>query len=101
MIVFLDLALQSGDVAMQKELLSELEDVKTRSEKYLISLWLSGPVDENAAYVEIHAGSGGTEACDWAEMLSRMYTRWANNEQYNGKWTVYTREHEPSSDAFI
>ncbi|KAF7800128.1 hypothetical protein EIP86_011373 [Pleurotus ostreatoroseus] len=78
-----DLALQSGDVAMQKELLSELEDVKTRSEKYLISLWLSGPVDENAAYVEIHAGSGGTEACDWAEMLSRMYTRWANNEQYN------------------
>ncbi len=81
-----ELAQEAGDVKMQQELLPELEDLKTRSEKYLVSLWLSGPVDENSAYVEVHAGSGGTEACDWAMMLSRMYARWANTQQYTGRY---------------
>ncbi|KAJ3532310.1 hypothetical protein NM688_g7443 [Phlebia brevispora] len=75
-----ELAIAEGDTSMQEELLSELDAVNSRSEKYLVSLWLSGTVDENAAYVEIHAGSGGTEACDWALMLSRMYSRWANDQ---------------------
>jgi peptide chain release factor 2 len=43
---------------------------------------LSGEVDENDAYLEVHAGSGGTEAQDWAEMLLRMYSRWAEQNGY-------------------
>ena len=71
---------------MQQEVLAELDDLKSRSEDYLTSLWLSDPVDENSAYIDIHAGSGGTEACDWAEMLSRMYTRWAVSQRHTGEW---------------
>jgi peptide chain release factor 2 len=51
-------------------LLKELDDIEIKS-------FLSGPMDKNNAIVSIHAGAGGTEACDWADMLLRMYTRWA------------------------
>src|SRR5690606_30270135 len=44
---------------------------------------LSGEADGNDAYLEVHAGSGGTEAQDWAQMLLRMYTRWAGQHGYN------------------
>jgi peptide chain release factor 2 len=43
---------------------------------------LSGPVDRNAAFLSVHAGAGGTEACDWAEMLYRMYSRWAERRGF-------------------
>ena len=79
-----ELALQTTDIPMQEELVSELDDLKARSETYLVTLWLSEPVDENSAYIEVHAGSGGTEACDWTSMLSRMYTKWANSQNYQG-----------------
>jgi len=44
---------------------------------------LSGEVDRNNAIVSIHAGAGGTESCDWAEMLLRMYTRWADKKSFS------------------
>jgi peptide chain release factor 2 len=47
---------------------------------------LSGEADGNDAYLEIHAGQGGTEAQDWAEMLLRMYTRWADQHDYKVEW---------------
>ena len=47
---------------------------------------LSGEADENDCYIEIHAGAGGTEAQDWAEMLMRMYTRWAERRGYKLNW---------------
>ena len=73
---------------MQQEVLNELNSLHSRCETYLESLWLSDPVDGNSAFVDIHAGSGGTEACDWAEMLSRMYTRWANSQRHTGECIV-------------
>lgn len=48
----------------------------------MVGLWLSEDVDANSAYIDIHAGSGGTEACDWAAMLARMYTRWAHSQNF-------------------
>lgn len=50
----------------------------------MVGLWLSEDVDANSAYIDIHAGSGGTEACDWAAMLARMYTRWAHSQNFEG-----------------
>mgnify|MGYP003346276651 CR=1 FL=1 len=47
---------------------------------------LSGEADANNAYIEINAGAGGTEAQDWAEMLARMYTRWAERRGYKVSW---------------
>ena len=58
------------------------DDVKERE---LDSL-LSGEADANDAYLEVHAGAGGTEAQDWAEMLLRMYTRWAEQHGYKVEW---------------
>ena len=46
---------------------------------------LSGEVDANDAFLEVHSGSGGTEAQDWAEMLFRMYTRWCEKKGYKSK----------------
>jgi peptide chain release factor 2 len=43
---------------------------------------LGGPADENNAYVQVHAGAGGTESCDWAEMLLRMYSRWSERRGF-------------------
>lgn len=69
---------------MQEHLLPELDNLLTNSQHTLVGLWLSGEFDANSAYIDIHAGSGGTEACDWAFMLARMYTRWAHSQNYVG-----------------
>ena len=50
---------------------------------------LGGPNDHCNAFVTIHAGAGGTEACDWAEMLLRMYLMWAESKRFQG------RDHRP------
>lgn len=57
------------------ELYSHIEDLEIES-------FLSGPHDSSNAIVSIHAGAGGTESCDWADMLLRMYTRWAERSGY-------------------
>ncbi len=62
------------------------EEAKRRE----IESLLSGEADANDAYMEINAGAGGTEAQDWAEMLMRMYTRWA--EQHGYKVAMLERE---------
>ncbi|EKM59316.1 uncharacterized protein PHACADRAFT_113877 [Phanerochaete carnosa HHB-10118-sp] len=71
-----------ADADMQEQMLPELDELLDTSQKTLVALWLAGPVDANSAYLDIHAGSGGTEACDWASMLARMYTRWAHSQNY-------------------
>lgn len=50
---------------------------------------LSGPYDANGAYLQVNAGAGGTESCDWAEMLLRMYSRWAEREEFEVKVVDY------------
>jgi peptide chain release factor 2 len=81
-----EMAEADGDQAMLDEAQKTLEalqaDVKARELESL----LSGEADANDCYLEVHAGSGGTEAQDWAEMLLRMYMRWGEQHGYKVEW---------------
>lgn len=77
-----ELATESGDAADEEEVRSMYDAAKASFEKLNILNLLSGEVDSNDAYLTIHAGAGGTEACDWCFMLSRMYLRWAERHGY-------------------
>jgi peptide chain release factor 2 len=70
------------DDSMLAELTTEVADLTTLLEKLEFQLVLSGPHDKDAALLSIHAGAGGTESQDWAEMLMRMYLRWAEASDY-------------------
>lgn len=64
------------------ELNNELQDLKKRTEQLEVLLLLNGPYDKFNCILEIHSGAGGTEACDWAMMLYRMYNRWCERQNY-------------------
>ena len=66
------------DPSMQEELESQLGELESRMSQYEMTLLLSEPYDHNNAVLEIHPGSGGTEAQDWGDMLLRMYQRFGN-----------------------
>jgi len=66
-----------GDESMLEETAAELADIDTAVNEMHVSALLSGKFDMNNAILTIHAGAGGTEAQDWAQMLYRMYTRYA------------------------
>lgn len=72
----------SDDEAMLSELLENLKTLQGEVKHAELESLLSGEVDANDAYLEAHAGSGGTEAMDWAQMLLRMYMRWAESKNY-------------------
>ena len=76
------LILEEADEALQHELISGSKEIDKKIEKLEISTLLSGKYDVNNAIVTLHPGAGGTEAQDWAEMLYRMYSRWANENGY-------------------
>ena len=76
------LAEDDGDEALQADVRTQLEGLKKEAKRQELEALLSGEVDGNDTYLEVHAGSGGTEAQDWAEMLLRMYTRWAEQHGY-------------------
>jgi peptide chain release factor 2 len=71
------LAEAEGETALVAESLQTLRALAEEAKRKEIESLLSGEADANDAYVEINAGAGGTEAQDWAEMLERMYLRWA------------------------
>ncbi len=79
-----------GDAEGDDESLDEaqkmLDAVKARAAKMQLASLLSGEADGNDCFLEINAGAGGTEAQDWAEMLLRMYTRWAESHGYKLEW---------------
>ncbi|MBP3709390.1 MAG: peptide chain release factor 2 [Treponema sp.] len=77
-----ELASESGGKDEETELQNMYNAAKAEFEKLNILNLLSGEVDENSAFLSIHAGAGGTEAEDWAYMLSRMYTRWAERHGF-------------------
>ena len=77
-----ELAEESRDAELEAELISEYEAAKAKYEKQSILNLLSDEVDKNDAFLTIHAGAGGTEACDWTQMLCRMYMRWAERRGY-------------------
>ena len=73
---------ESGEAAFENELQTKHKILKSDIEEFEINLLLDGEYDMNNAIVTIHSGAGGTEACDWADMLYRMYLRWCNLKGY-------------------
>jgi len=76
------LAEADGDTAMAEEGSAALRALSEEAKHREIESLLAGEADANDAYIEINAGTGGTEAQDWAEMLMRMYMRWAEQHDY-------------------
>lgn len=70
------------DADMAAELAGEVNALAEFVDKVEIESFLSGPLDANNAIITVHAGAGGTESCDWAEMLMRMYLRWAERRGF-------------------
>jgi len=64
------------------EIISDLEKLKKEITNVELGIKFSDPLDKNNAIVSLHAGAGGTEACDWCEILLRMYKRWAESKKY-------------------
>ncbi len=77
-----ELAEESGDSGDEDEVRAMLEKARKRFDELNILNLLSGEVDDSPAFITIHAGAGGTEAEDWARMLCRMYTRWAERHGF-------------------
>jgi peptide chain release factor 2 len=77
-----ELAEEENNQEIVDDVIKQLAELKARAGRGELEALLSGEVDANDAFLEIHAGSGGTEAQDWAEMLLRMYTRWAEAHNY-------------------
>lgn len=78
---------EEPDEEMQAEIAQSVETIEQEVEKLQFALMLSGEHDERNAIISIHAGSGGVDAQDWAEMLLRMYLRWA--EQHKFRTEIY------------
>ncbi len=77
-----EMAEAEGDVGTAEAAVAELHVLAAEAKRREIESLLSGEADPNDAFVEINAGAGGTDAQDWAEMLLRMYTRWAEAHGY-------------------
>lgn len=91
------LADSSNDAEMYEELLPEILSLKKQAAELTKALLLSEPADANGAYIEIKSGSGGTEACDWAGILARMYARWAQSHDFSGPSILGSSLHIPNS----
>ena len=70
------------DEEIRQLVISDIDDIKQELNKLEIETLLNGPYDKYNAVLEIHPGAGGTESCDWASMLYRMYTRWCEKKGY-------------------
>jgi peptide chain release factor 2 len=81
-LVLLEMATEAKDEGSFQEVKSELSFIQSRLEDLELKSLLNGEVDANSSYISINSGAGGTEACDWAAMLLRMYTRWAEQQGY-------------------
>ena len=77
-----NIAISENDEQSKVEIENSLETFFKKLSKEKLDLMLNGEADSNSAYLEIHSGAGGTEACDWAEMLLRMYLRWAEKHNF-------------------
>ncbi len=77
-----DLAETEGDQGAEAEGIEALRALKAEGERRQLEALLSGEADANDTYVEVHSGAGGTESCDWARMLLRMYARWAERRKF-------------------
>lgn len=85
----IEMAEAEGDEEMASDGTRALAELAERAQKDKVKALLSGEADANDTYVEINAGAGGTESQDWAEMLQRMYTRWAERHGYKVELVDY------------
>ena len=81
-----EMADAEGDQATLDEVQAALTVLRDEAKKRQFESLLSGEADLNNAFLEVHAGAGGTESQDWAEILLRMYTRWAEQHGYKVEW---------------
>ena len=86
---FVELGEAEDDDETIQEGLSTLAALAERADRDKVQALLSGEADSNDTYLEVHAGAGGTESQDWAEMLQRMYTRWAERKGYKVELVEY------------
>jgi len=86
-----------GDVDTEAEGLALLKNLQAEGERRQMEALLSGEADGNDTYLEVHSGAGGTESCDWARMLLRMYMRWAERRAFD----VELVEETPGDEAGI
>ena len=77
-----ELALEEKNESVQKEVLINIKELRTLVKKNEVKCFLSNEADSLDCYIEIHAGAGGTESQDWAEMLRRMYLKWADQKNF-------------------
>ncbi len=77
------IAMAYEDDSLSEDVVSEFDDFKQTMEKIRIGTLLSGEYDSDNAILKLNAGAGGTESCDWASMLYRMYSKWAENKGYS------------------
>ncbi len=92
-----ELADEEDDAETLEEVSRELEALAAKVERLELESLLSGEADRNDAYLQVNAGAGGTESQDWAEMLLRMYVRWAEAHGYEVEWV----EETPGEEAGI
>ena len=78
-----ELALEEDNQTVQKEVLQNIKNLRVLVKKNEVKCFLSSEADSLDCYIEIHAGAGGTESQDWAEMLRRMYLKWADQKKFN------------------
>ncbi|WP_134683525.1 peptide chain release factor 2 [Brevibacillus migulae] len=95
--VMLELVVEEGDDSMVPDLYDSTQALKKQFESFELQLLLSDQYDKNNAILELHPGAGGTESQDWASMLLRMYTRWA---EANG-FKVETLDYLPGDEAGV
>jgi len=86
---YVELGEAEGDDATIQEGLSALAALAERADTDKVQALLAGEADANDAYLEVHAGAGGTESQDWAEMLQRMYSRWAERHGFKVELVEY------------
>jgi len=93
--------IELGEAEGDDDVVTEAEDalkaLQKKAAKAELEALLSGETDGNDSFLEIKSGAGGTEACDWASMLARMYVRWAESRGY----TVELQEEQPGTEAGI
>ena len=80
-----ELALEENNIDIQNEVSQSISNLRLLTKKNEIKCFLSNEADPLDSYIEIHAGAGGTESQDWADMLRRMYLKWAENKNTNIK----------------
>ena len=92
-----ELIKEEPDADLQEELESELKELSERLNAFELQLLLSEEYDKNNAILELHPGAGGTESQDWASLLLRMYTRWAEKKGFK----VETLDYLPGDEAGV